>query len=42
VGGKAKDLKDGVALASHSVDSGSAWAKLETLVVSSQKLAQEK
>ncbi|MBI4611166.1 MAG: anthranilate phosphoribosyltransferase, partial [Candidatus Rokubacteria bacterium] len=42
VGGKAKDLKEGVALAGHSIDSGSARAKLEALIVLSQRLAQEK
>jgi anthranilate phosphoribosyltransferase len=42
VGGKAKDLKEGVAMASHSIDSGSAQAKLEALVALSQKLAHER
>ncbi len=42
VGGKAKDLKEGVALASHSIDSGSARAKLEALIAFSQKLAAER
>ena len=42
VGGKARDLKEGVTMAAHSIDSGSARAKLEALVVLSKKLAQEK
>jgi len=40
--GKAKDFKEGVALAARSIDSGSALAKLEALLSLSQKLAQEK
>ncbi len=39
---KAKDFKEGVALSAHSIDSGAAWAKLETLIAFSKKLAQEK
>ena len=42
VGGKARDLKEGVGLASHSIDSGAAQRKLETLIEFSQKLAHEK
>jgi len=38
-GGKARDLKEGVALASQSIDSGAATAKLEALVKRSQSLA---
>ena len=41
-GGKARDFKEGVALAAHSIDSGSARAKLEALIALSQKLAHEK
>ncbi len=40
--GKAKDFKEGVALAVHSIDSGSARAKLEGLIALSRKLAQER
>jgi anthranilate phosphoribosyltransferase len=40
-GGKAKDLKDGVAQAQHAIDSGAARTKLETLIALSQKLATE-
>jgi anthranilate phosphoribosyltransferase len=39
VGGKAHDLKDGVALAARSVDSGAAARKLADLVELSRKLA---
>ena len=42
VGGKAKELKEGVALARRSIDSGAARAKLEGLIALSQKFAQEK
>ena len=42
VGARAKDLKEGVALAAHSIDSGSARAKLEALLALSQKLAAER
>jgi anthranilate phosphoribosyltransferase len=42
VGGKAKDLKEGIALAKRSIDSGAARAKLEALIALSQKLAAEK
>ncbi len=42
VGGKARDLKEGVGLAAQSIDSGAAQRKLETLVEFSQKLAHEK
>jgi anthranilate phosphoribosyltransferase len=39
VGGKARDLKEGVALAAQSVDSGGAAGKLSALVRLSQRLA---
>ena len=39
VGGKARDVKDGVALAARSIDSGAARAKLEHLVSLSRELA---
>ncbi len=42
VGGKAKDLKEGVELARHSIDSGAALAKMAALAAFSQKLAAEK
>jgi len=42
VGGKARDLKEGVALAAHSIDSGAAQRKLAALVEFSQKLTGEK
>ena len=41
VGGKARDLKEGVALAAQSIDSGAAAAKLAGLVALSQRLANE-
>src|SRR6185436_6295396 len=41
VGGLAHDLKDGVALAARSIDSGAAATKLEGLVGLSQRLATE-
>ncbi|MFQ5828023.1 MAG: anthranilate phosphoribosyltransferase [Candidatus Methylomirabilia bacterium] len=41
-GGRAKDFKEGVALAVHSIDSGTPLAKLEALVNFSQKLARER
>jgi anthranilate phosphoribosyltransferase len=41
VGGLAHDLKDGVALASRSIDSGAAATKLEGLIALSQRLAAE-
>jgi anthranilate phosphoribosyltransferase len=40
-GGKARDLKEGVALAAQSVDSGAATRKLQALVALSQRLAAE-
>ncbi len=40
VGGKARDLKEGVGLAARSIDSGAAQRKLEALIELSQKLAQ--
>jgi len=42
VGGRARDLKEGVGLAAHAIDSGAAQQKLETLIEFSQKLAHEK
>ena len=42
VGGKARDLKEGVALAAHSIDSGAAQRKLAALVEFSRKLTGEK
>jgi anthranilate phosphoribosyltransferase len=41
-GAKARDLKEGVALAAKSIDSGAARGKLEALIVLSQRLAAEK
>jgi anthranilate phosphoribosyltransferase len=41
-GGKARDLREGVARAAASIDSGSARRMLEALIALSQKLAQEK
>ena len=41
VGGKARDFKEGVALAAQSIDSGAAAAKLAGLVALSQRLASE-
>jgi anthranilate phosphoribosyltransferase len=38
-GGRARDLKEGVALAAQSIDSGAAAGKLEALVALSQSLA---
>ncbi len=42
VGGKARDLKEGVELAAQSIDSGAALRTLEALIALSQKLAHEK
>src|SRR6266571_4153149 len=42
VGGKARDFKEGVALAAQSIDSGSAAARLQGLTSLSQRLAAEK
>ena len=42
VGGKARDLKEGVALAARSVDSGGASRKLTELVEFSQRLATDR
>jgi anthranilate phosphoribosyltransferase len=42
VGAKARDLKEGVAMALQSVDSGAAARKLSALVDLSQRLAGEK
>jgi anthranilate phosphoribosyltransferase len=41
-GARARDLKEGVALAAHAVDSGAARQKLEALVALSRKLAEER
>jgi len=41
VGGRARDFKEGVALAARSIDSGAAAAKLAGLVALSQRLANE-
>ncbi len=40
-GGRARDLKEGVALGAQAVDSGAAARKLESLVAFSQRLASE-
>ena len=42
VSGRARDLKEGAALAAHSVDSGGAAAKLSALVELSQRLAADR
>jgi anthranilate phosphoribosyltransferase len=39
VGAKARDLKEGVALAAQSIDSGAAAGKLDALVALSRSLA---
>jgi anthranilate phosphoribosyltransferase len=41
-GAKARDLKEGVGLAAHSIDSGGALRKLEALIGLSRRLAEEK
>jgi anthranilate phosphoribosyltransferase len=41
-GAKARDLKEGVGLAAHAVDSGAALRKLEALIALSRRLAEEK
>lgn len=41
-GGRARDLKEGVALAARSIDSGAARAKLDALIALSRRLAAEK
>jgi anthranilate phosphoribosyltransferase len=41
VGGKARDFKEGVALAAQSIDSGAAAGKLTGLIALSQRLANE-
>ena len=41
VGGKARDFKEGVALAAQSIDSGAAAAKLAGLIALSRRLANE-
>jgi len=41
-GARARDLKEGVALAGQSIDGGEARNKLGQLVALSQRLAQEK
>jgi anthranilate phosphoribosyltransferase len=40
-GAKARDLKEGVGLAAHSVDSGAAAGRLEALIALSHRLAAE-
>jgi anthranilate phosphoribosyltransferase len=42
VGGKARDLREGMALAARSVDSGAAEAKLASLIELSRRLAAER
>jgi anthranilate phosphoribosyltransferase len=42
VGGKARDLKEGVGLAAQSIDSGAAGRKLAALIELSQRLAADK
>jgi len=41
-GGRARELKEGVALAAQAIDSGTARGKLEALATLSRKLAEEK
>ena len=41
-GAKARDLKEGVGLAAHAIDSGTAHRKLEALITLSRRLADEK
>ena len=41
-GGRARELKEGVALAGQSIDAGAARGKLQALIALSQRLAQEK
>ena len=41
-GGRARDLKDGVAQAAQSVDGGEARRKLDALVALSRTLAEQK
>jgi anthranilate phosphoribosyltransferase len=41
VGGRARDLKDGVALAAQAIDSGAAADRLAGLIALSQRLASE-
>ena len=41
-GGRARELKEGVALAARSIDEGAARAKLDVLVALSQRLAGDK
>lgn len=41
-GAKARDLKEGVGLAAHSIDSGAALRKLEALIGLSRRLAEDK
>jgi len=40
-GGKARDFKEGVALAAQSIDSGAAAGKLAALVAFSQRMSSE-
>jgi anthranilate phosphoribosyltransferase len=41
-GAKARDLKEGVGLAAHALDSGAALRKLEALITLSRRLSEEK
>jgi anthranilate phosphoribosyltransferase len=41
-GGRAREFKEGAQLAAHSIDSGAARGKLESLVRLSHELAQER
>src|SRR5262247_2555152 len=41
VGGAAQDLKDGVAMAARSIDSGAALKRLDDLIELSRRLASE-
>jgi anthranilate phosphoribosyltransferase len=41
-GAKARDLKEGVGLAAHAIDSGAALRKLEALITLSRRLSEEK
>ena len=42
VGARARDFKEGVALAAQSIDAGAARGKLEALVALSREMAPEK
>ena len=41
VGGKAKDIKEGITIAAQTIDSGAASKKLEEMVITTKKLATE-